>query len=67
MKELVLCLPEWIRGGAGGEDMQLIAQGLGGAIRGGTVAVVVGDSHSVVAIVAMGGDTVDPCLSSEAE
>ena len=47
--------------------MQLIAKGLGGAIRGGTVAVVIGDSHSVVAIVAMGGDAVDPCLGSKAE
>jgi hypothetical protein len=47
--------------------MQLIAKGFGGAIRGGTVAVVIGDSRSVLAIVAMGGDTVDPCLGSEAE
>ena len=47
--------------------MQLIAKGLGGAIRGGTVAVVIGDSCPVLAIVAMGGDTVDPCLGSKAE
>ena len=47
--------------------MQLVAKGFGGTIRRGTVAVVIGDSHSVVAIVAMGGDTVDPCLGSEAE
>jgi hypothetical protein len=67
LKELVLRLPEWIRGGAGGEDMQLIAKGLGGAIRGGTVAVVIGDSCTVLAIVAMGRDAVDPCLGSKAE
>jgi hypothetical protein len=47
--------------------MQLIAQGLGGAIRGGTVAVVIGDPCSVLTIVAMGGDAVDPCLGSKAE
>ena len=47
--------------------MQLIAKGLGGAIRGGTVAVVIGDSRSVLAIVAMGRDAVEPCLGSEAE
>ena len=67
MKELVLRLPEWIRGGASGEDMQFIAEGLGGAIGGGAVAVVIRDSCSVLAIVAMGGDTVDPCLGSKAE
>ena len=60
-------MPEWIREGAGSEDMQLIAKGLGGAIRGGTEAVVIRDSCSVLAIVAMGGDTVDPCLGSKAE
>ena len=47
--------------------MQLVAKGLGGAVRGGTVAVVIGDSRSVLAIVAMGRDAVEPCLGSKAE
>ena len=47
--------------------MQFIAEGLGGAIGGGTVAVVIRDSCSVLTIMAMGGDTADPCLGSKAE
>jgi hypothetical protein len=47
--------------------MQFIAEGLGGAIGTGTVAVVIRDSCAVLTIVAMGGDTVESCLGSEAE
>ena len=48
--------------------MQFIAEGLGGAIGGGTVAVVIRDSCLALTIMAMrGGDTADPCLGSKAE
>jgi hypothetical protein len=66
-EEFVLGFPERVRGGAGCEDMQFISEGLGGAIGGGAVTVVVRDAYPVLAIVEVGGDAVGPCLGSEAE
>ena len=67
LKAVVLGLPEWIRGGAGSEDMQSISRGFGGAAGGGAVAAVVRDSCSVLTVMEMGGDAVDPRLGSDAE
>ena len=66
-EEFGLGLPEWVRGGAGCEDMEFIAEGLRGAAGGGAVTVVVRDTYPVLTIVEMGGDAVEPRLGSEAE
>ena len=47
--------------------MEFIAEGLRGAAGGGAVTVVVRDACPVLTIVEMGGDTMEPCLGSEAE
>ena len=67
VEEFGLGLPEWVRGGAGCEDMEFIAEGLGGASRGGALTVVIRDACPVLTIVEMGGDAVDPRLGSDAE